>query len=194
MCGSLHSGTLDHVMDRANHPAFSIFLPNLVPACKCNSKRSKALVGQNPGERILHPYFDDVLRERIVSASFSDLGPAPHIETRIILETNNENYSAAVFHHDNILMRTDIHSYLIDQWCKLVQMPDTVASDLKINPTTRDDLFAILYDERDRIDRSRGSKNNWDSVFISGLLDEHVLDWLFEKFSHPGRLSNSSLL
>jgi len=36
-----------------------------VPACKCNSKRSTLLIGPNPGERILHPYYDDVLGERL---------------------------------------------------------------------------------------------------------------------------------
>ena len=45
MCGSLHGGTLDHLMDKDTYPAFSIFTQNLVPACLCNSKRPAALVG-----------------------------------------------------------------------------------------------------------------------------------------------------
>jgi len=50
---------------KTDFPAFAIFGRNLVPACKCNSKRSTLLIGPNPGERILHPYYDDVLGERL---------------------------------------------------------------------------------------------------------------------------------
>jgi 5-methylcytosine-specific restriction endonuclease McrA len=194
MCGSLHSGTLDHVMDKEDHPAFSIFAQNLVPACKCNSKRLKALVGPNPGERILHPYFDGVLGERIVAARFTDLGPVPRVETRIILNPASPHFAAAAFHHDSVVMRTSIHSYLFGRWIKLMQRPGTIVPYLKEDPVNRADLVAIIEDDRDRVDNSRDSKNNWDSVFRSGLLDSDVIDWLYARFARPGRLPNTSLL
>ena len=75
MCGSFHSGTLDHLLPKTDYPVFAIFGRNLVPACKCNSKRTDQLTGA-PNERILHPYFDDVLRERLFVARFEDPPPS----------------------------------------------------------------------------------------------------------------------
>ena len=194
MCGSLHSGTLDHVMDKENYPAFSIFAQNLVPACKCNSKRLKPLIGRDPGERILHPYFDTVLSERIVAARFTDLGPAPHVETRIILDIGHPQYAAAVFHHDSVVMRTSIHGYLSKRWAILMRGPGLTVPDLKRNPIDRDELSAMIQDERNRTDDSRESRNNWDSVFLSGLLEDYVIDWLYPRFNQLGRRPGGSLL
>jgi hypothetical protein len=194
MCGSLHSGTLDHLMDKEDHPAFSIFAQNLVPACKCNSKRLKLLVGANPGERILHPYFDAVLAERIVAARFTNLAMVPHVETRIILDPAHPHFAAAVFHHDSVVMRTSIHRYLRKHWIKLCQKPGLIVKDFERDPTSRADLVAIIEAERDRIDAQRESKNNWDSVLLSGLLDDDVIDWLYARFMRPGRQPNVALL
>jgi len=194
MCGSLHSGTLDHLMDKADHPAFAIFSLNLVPACKCNSKRSKNLVGSNPGERILHPYFDTVLAERIVAAHFTDLGPVPQVTTRVILDSSNPNFDAAVFHHNSIITHTSIKMYQMNRWSKLMELPQLIIRELKIDPTSRANLIHIIERERDFVDRTRESKNNWDSIFLSGLLDDNVIDWLYRKFTTTGRRCGTSLL
>ena len=194
MCGSLHSGTLDHLMDKENHPAFAIFAQNLVPACKCNSKRLKPLVGPNAGERILHPYFDTVLAERIVAARFTDLGPVPHVETRIVLDAAHPHHAAAVFHHDSVVMRTAIHRYLGRQWAMLMRRPLLAVSDLRRDPVDRLELQTMIRSERDRIDESRESRNNWDSVFLTGLLDDHVLDWLYGRFCQGDRRPGDTLL
>lgn len=194
MCGSLHSGTLDHVMDKEGHPAFSIFSQNLVPACKCNSKRLKPLVGPNPGERILHPYFDSVLSERIVAAYLTDLGAIPRIETRIVLDPINPHFAAASFHHDSVIMRTGIHGYLLSRWAKLMLRPWLIFPELRLNPVDRSEFVSIIGAELVRNDEIRDSKNNWDSVFLSGLLDDHVVDWLYAQLIKPGRLPNGPLL
>lgn len=193
MCGSLHSGTLDHLMDKEDHPAFSIFTLNLVPSCKCNSKRLKLLVGPNAGERILHPYFDAVLAERIIAARFTDLGTVPRVETQIILDAGNPDFAAAAFHHDSVVMRTAIHGYLSKRWIKLCLQPRLIVPDLIRNPDSKVDLVAIIEAERDRIDKSRDSKNNWDSVLLSGLLDCKVIDWLYKRLVKPGRKPNTAL-
>jgi len=194
MCGSLHSGTIDHFLDKHGHPAFAVFSPNLVPACKCNSLRGPQLIGQNAGERLLHPYFDGVLTERIVAARFTDLGPAPQVETRVVLDSQHPNYAAARFHHDNVVARTAILGYLAGRWAKLILKPGLVVHNLKRNPTDRDNLVALIEDDRDTADNSRDGKNNWDSVMLSGLLDDDVIDWLLAKLLRPGRAPNSALL
>lgn len=176
MCGSLHSGTLDHVLPKADHPAFTIFGLNLVPACKCNSLRSNALTGPNAGERILHPYFDEVLGERILSAHFEDLGPSPRISVKIVLDPASPHISAARFHYINVVKRTGIRNYLNTMWGKLMLRPNIISTDFRKNPSSRKNLIKILEAERERNDGLRGSKNNWDSVFLSGLLDPPVVD------------------
>ncbi|WP_449409867.1 hypothetical protein [Methylobacterium komagatae] len=181
-------------MDKEDHPAFSVFSQNLVPACKCNSKRLKSLVGPSPGERILHPYFDSVLSDRIVAAYFSDLGAIPRVETRIVLDPADPCFAAAGFHHDSVIMRTGIHGYLMSRWTKFMRQPWLIVPDLRFNPVDRAQLVAIIADERVRNDESRDSKNNWDSVFLSGLLDDHVVDWLYAQLTKPGRLPNGPLL
>src|SRR5690606_17827940 len=63
MCGSLGTGTLDHVLPKANYPELSIFTKNLVPACGCNSLRSVSFKGSSLGQRVLHPYYDTCMNQ-----------------------------------------------------------------------------------------------------------------------------------
>ena len=42
--------------------------------------------------------------------------------------------------------------------------------------------------------RTHGSKNNWRSVFIAGLLENPVLDWLIAAFQRPNYQPDGPLL
>lgn len=181
-------------MDKDNYPAFAIFSQNLVPACLCNSKRPRTLVGPNPGERILHPYFDAILAERIIAARFTDLGPVPHIETRVLLDPAHPEFAAVAFHHDSVIMNTSLRGYLVDMWVKLLQRPDALVTDLRQNPLSKADLVTFIENQRERVDYMRSSKNNWDSIFLSGLLEGYVIDWLYAQLTRPGRLPDTPLL
>lgn len=186
MCGSFHSGTLDHVFPKASYAAFAIFGCNLVPACnKCNSKRTMLLVGHNPGERVLHPYFDDILRERLFVARFDDLGQAPRITLRLLLDAHNPNFAAVRFHMANVVERTSILRHIRKSWTNMLRRPSLTATELRNAPASCQALRDILSNELDRQDDTHGSRNNWLSVFISGLLDDHVLSWLFDAFHRP---------
>lgn len=70
MCGSMHRGSLDHILPKAIYPEFSLFTRNLVPACKCN--QSKGVTSATNGSRILHPYYDEILKERLLIAKISN--------------------------------------------------------------------------------------------------------------------------
>jgi hypothetical protein len=48
-------------------------------------------------------------------------------------------------------------------------------------------------DERNLLDESHGSKNNWESVFITGLLEDAVSTWLYDRMLEPGRLPDGAL-
>ncbi len=186
MCGSFHSGTLDHLLPKTDYAAFAIFGRNLVPACKCNSKRTALLVGPNPGERILHPYYDDILRERLFVARFDDPGPVPRITLRLLLDADDPNIVAVRFHMANVVERTSILRHIRTSWTNLLRRPSLTAAELRNAPASLQELRDILSYELDRQDDTHGSRNNWLSVFISGLLDDHVLHWLFAAFHRPG--------
>ena len=75
MCGSLSSGTIDHILPRARYPELSLFSLNLVPACGCNSRRIND-VDIAP----LHPYFDDDLDRQLVTCRISGQYDCPVID------------------------------------------------------------------------------------------------------------------
>lgn len=193
MCGSMHSGTLDHYLPQGRFPIFSVFSKNLVPACKCNSKRQETLLGANPGERVLHPYFDDCLGERLVSARFEDLGAVPRVSLVLMVSNTHPQHTAINFHVQSILHKTAVVMYLADRWSSFFRKPSLVVRDFEKNIATQAEVQFLLEKERDNLDDVHKSKNNWNSIFVSGLLDPIVLTWLAERLSMPGRIPNSQL-
>jgi hypothetical protein len=194
MCGSSHRGTLDHLLPQDGYGAFAVFSLNLVPACKCNSKRQELLIGPNPGERILHPYFDDCLAERLVKAQFEDLGPVPKISLRLCVDNAHPEYAAIAFHVRSIVQRTAVTGFLSNRWAKLCRQPSLVVRELDVNPPTYDALQHILEKELHLLDDYHEGRNNWYSMFVAGLLDPVVSTWLLQQIHAPGRLADASLV
>jgi hypothetical protein len=194
MCGALHSGTLDHILPQSGHAAFAIFGPNLVPACRCNSLRGNALTGPHLGQRILHPYFDDVLKQRLLSARFEDLGLVPKVSLHILLPLNHPSYPAVEFHTAHVVERNNVRGFLRKSWTKLLRKPSSISPELRMDPRSRAELIAILTRQLETNDEFHGSQNNWLSVFLMGLLHEPVVDWLTARFSSAGREADGPLL
>ncbi len=194
MCGSFHRGTLDHLLPQSSHAAFVVFSLNLVPACKCNSKRQEVLTGPNANERILHPYFDDCLAERLIAAHFEDLGPVPRVGLRLLVNNTHPEYTAINFHVSSIVERTAIKGYLRDKWIDLCRKPSLAVRAFKQNPPTLVALRDALNEELDMLDDRHRGKNNWDSIFVSGLLDPLVSQWIFQQMHANGRLPNDPLI
>ncbi|CAI9418902.1 hypothetical protein ANOBCDAF_04410 [Pleomorphomonas sp. T1.2MG-36] len=61
-------------------------------------------------------------------------------------------------------------------------------------PASLQALENILAAELDRQDHTYGSRNNWRSVFLVGLLDDPMLSWLFAAFQRPGWEEDSPLI
>lgn len=193
MCGSMHSGTLDHYLPRNDYPIFSVFSRNLVPACKCNSKRMETLLGVEAGERVLHPYFDDCLGERLISARFDDLGDVPRVSLTLVVPNTHPEHSAISFHLRSIVQRSAILKYLADRWSSMFRKPSLVVRAFGRNVSTLAEVETLLEDERIALDDLHNGKNNWNSIFVSGLLDPPVLAWLAARLSIPGRAPDSPL-
>lgn len=194
MCGSSHRGTLDHLLPQDSHGVFAVFSLNLVPACKCNSLRQELLIGPNPGERILHPYFDDCLSKRLVKAKISDLGPVPKISLELCVNHNHPEFSAIAFHVRSIVQRTPVTGFLIHRWANFCRQPSLVVRALETNPPSYNALKRILLKELRLLDDVHGGRNNWYSMFIAGLLDRTVLTWLHLQFQIPGRVADAPLI
>ncbi|RUR31159.1 HNH endonuclease [Vreelandella nanhaiensis] len=194
MCGSLHGGTLDHLLPKSKYGGFAIYSLNLVPACKCNNRRGELVIGTNADERILHPYFDHCLSERLIEAHFEDLGPVPKVGLRLCIDDTHPEYVAIEFHFRSIVKKTAVQRYLKDRWADICRKPSLVVRSLKNNPQTRNDLKQILEEELDMLDDIHRGKNNWNSIFIAGLLDRPVLQWLFNQLYMPGRLPGGPLV
>jgi hypothetical protein len=192
MCGSMHRGTLDHLLPKNTYAEFAVFSLNLVPACKCNSKR-KVLTGRKAGERILHPYFDACLGERLISAKFEDLGAVPKVSTQIVVPSTHPEYAAVSFHVRSIVRRTAIDRYFADRWSRMYRKPMVVVRGFGNRISSFSNLRTIIETELALRDEECGGKNNWNSAFVAGLLDTKVCEWLFSRLSVRGRTVNQPL-
>ncbi|WP_322033226.1 hypothetical protein [Paraburkholderia sp. J76] len=194
MCGSLHSGQLDHLLPKEDYAAFAVFSLNLVPACKCNTRRGRALLGNAPGERILHPYFDECLSERLIAARFDDLGLVPRVSLQLCVPQEHVQYEAIAFHKRRIVERTAILRYFADGWSNLCRRPRLAIRALAVVPASSEQLRTTLLEEVGLLDEEHGGKNNWNSAFVTGLLDPHVVDWLYARLAAPGRAADGPLV
>lgn len=141
----------------------------------------------------LHPYFDDCLGERLVSARFEDLGEVPRVSVVLMISNTHPHHSAINFHVRSIVQRTAVVRYLADRWSSLFRKPSRVVRAFAENIATQAEVHALLKEERDALDDLHKGKNNWNSIFVSGLLDPIVLAWLAGRLSMPGRAPDSPL-
>ncbi|EKL3069904.1 hypothetical protein PQ425_002661 [Shigella dysenteriae] len=177
MCGSMHSGTLDHVLPKENYPEFSLFTKNLVPACKCNTFKSTT-IANSAGHRMLHPYFDNILKQRLICANFSKLGRTPTIDVKIIIDPMSPEYNNVKYHLDNVVIKNNIKGYLSEQWESFYLYPELVIRGLNKSLSTYSDVYELLTRELLLLDEKHKGKNNWNSVFVAGLIRPDVIRWI----------------
>jgi hypothetical protein len=166
MCGSLGSSTLDHIFPQTSYPEFCLFTRNLVPACGCNDLRQDSAIGA-AGERVLHPYFDAVLSQRLICATFSGTFPAPSIGVAVCYTGNM--VGPVNFHVREVVKKTNILNFLEKEWAKLLKMPDNVPEipQAAMNLPQLDDVLRRIVA---RHDIDYGTPNNWRSVLFAGIL------------------------
>jgi hypothetical protein len=194
MCGGHHVSSLDHIFPKHTYPEYAVFSANLVPACQCNARRGTTSHGANPGERVLHPYFDAILRRRLIAAHFDDLGEVPRVTVRCLLRGRDPMIAAVQFHIEHVVRSNRVQAYLVKTWDQLLRRPSSVVSDLRRPPISLPELRGVLRQERDRLDVRYTTKNSWDAMFISGLLERRTLQWLFIQLTRPGRDPNGPLI
>ncbi len=175
MCGSNHSGTLDHVFPREDYPEWTVFSWNLVPACGCNSKRKRKLIGRHSAnERILHPYFDNEMSNRNISCTIIPINGYRIVNITINCIATGSNLNAIKFHIKEVVEKAGIVNWLEKQWIKIYQEPTIVIQTLDENTILNNiiELDQLLSKFLNRLDKRHQTPNNWESVLIYGILQD----------------------
>lgn len=171
MCGSLKTGSLDHVFPKNTFPEFSIFSKNLAPACDCNSKRQESYMGVNPSERVLHPYFDSGLNRRLIRATLAEVNGSfrtPTIGLEVSIPQADPLFPAVRYHLNNVVLKNNVIAYLEDLWPKLLRFYEDFFR-LPAGNFSDADLLGAVDEARDRYDRLHDTPNNWGSMLLAGI-------------------------
>lgn len=182
MCGSLKTGTLDHLFPKDDYPCFAVYSKNLVPACDCNSKRKTNLTDGN--KRILHPYYDLFLNQRLLSCTIAQdpQFPKATIEIAYVLPRHLE-IDSIKYHTEKVVLPSGIINWLEGEWDTTTLNPSLKIQTLpSANIPTVADFSRYLNDALNRYDQSYSTPNNWFSIFIHGILNSQgVVQFLYTK-------------
>jgi hypothetical protein len=185
MCGGFKPFTRDHILPKSDYHAWAIFSMNLVPACDCNLKRGTALKGDAATQaRVLHPYFDDVLSERLLSCKITHRSNYRWFDLEIVyVDPVHPQIASIKYHTQNIVIKSGIEKWLKGQLGKLKYRPSNVIQTLpKRRRLSEIDVRESLEDCLDRNDELTGSKNNWLSILCHGLLNSQgMVNWITER-------------
>lgn len=181
MCGGLGLGTLDHYLPKSDFAQFSIFSQNLIPACSCNSRRGTTIKGDFPPKRIIHPYFDDFLEERLFEAAFNGSYKTPDISVCVI-NSDHPNIDILEFHLKEVILKNNILGWLEKSWSDLRRRPHDLLEIVLPEGNAaidKNQLNNSLIRYLKAKDMEYGTPNNWWSIFYSGLkADQNRLDRL----------------
>jgi hypothetical protein len=183
MCGSGATGTLDHYLPKSSYAQFSFFSRNLIPCCaKCNSLRQDSVRGIAVDERAVHPYFDDFLDQRVMTATFQ----APWVTPKVNLVPFNVQGQALLtvqWHIDNVIKPAGVVKDIIYWWGNLYRDPESVLRGATDIYTARENVRSY----QRGVEVLGGSRNCWYSTFLHGLAaaDEMLAALLAAKASQP---------
>lgn len=175
MCGGFGNGTLDHYLPKEDFPEYSFFSKNLVPACNCNSLRGRTVKGAAPPARVIHPYYDDFLADRLYQAVFQGEFSAPSISIEII-DKNHPIFDILKFHLDEVIINDSTQGWFEKYWSDLSQRPHDkleLVLPLSSQDLSAADLKVALERYRNHMDKDHDTPNNWLSIFYTGLMRDH---------------------
>lgn len=184
MCGSFYPATLDHVLPKTNYPEFAFFSQNLVPACFCNQKKGVSHIGANQGERVLHPYFDNFMANRLVRVEILEPFAAPSLSL-VTCCGNIPELPAVNYHLQNVIQRTNIINVMTKRWGNLVREPRRILS-LNEGVINEVEVRTSLHRKLTENDAEYSTPNNWNSFFYAGALESQgVIQWLTVHINKP---------
>ena len=169
MCGGLGAAEVDHVAPKEQYPEYAFFSSNLVPACSCNNKKSEVFRDEKIQARILHPYFDKILHDRLAFLKYSGNIETPKIEIVPTLDyTNNIN---VCFHINNIIKKSTLKTWKLKSWSNIFRNPSSFLSSLEDikGEISIEDIKNCISRRLGEFDRYYETPNNWFSMMLFGL-------------------------
>ncbi len=167
-CGSSNPRTVDHYLPKSSFQELAIFSKNLVPACSCNQKKGANTKGHNEGVRFAHPYFDEFLDDELYIANFEGKFEAPRI-TIALVDPSADYAEILDFHMKNVLIKNGVEQWWQSRWSNLLTMHHDFFAMEK-----GDQLQAVLEKRILMEDSSAATKNNWNSMFFRGILNNEI--------------------
>jgi hypothetical protein len=184
MCGGFKPFTRDHILPKAGHQIWAIFSKNLVPACDCNLKRGSALKGDPAtGARVLHPYFDNILLQRLLSCEITHNNYISFNLKISYVDPTHPDIASIKYHTRNIVIKSGAEEWLKGQLSKLNERPSNVILTLPRSRVLSDDrVREAIEDCLQRTDDRTGTPNNWFSIFCHGLLNSAEISlWVTDR-------------
>lgn len=171
-CGGRSPTTLDHILPRKIYPELSILTHNLIPACsKCNNDKRTNHKGSNIGERILHPYFDDFMKQRLVYIQIlPGLTGYDRPKFRMtLIDPNHPHLMAIKYHLEKVILCNPFFKKEIStSWKNIITKPKETIR-FRGATITRGDVDTEVEAFLTSMDSYFGSKNNWESMLIYGI-------------------------
>lgn len=180
VCGSLAGATLDHYLAKKVYPEYAVYSWNLVPACfDCNTHHSVKFAGASPNERMIHPYFDTFVDQRLLSVEFSP----PYRGAKLSLVPINvkgAERATCLWHIENVINKTAAPERIAAMWADMVR-DQSSAEQIFGKHWFLCRLRARVKSNMLQTDVMNGGENNWQSALYHGIYsDKRVLQWLLK--------------
>jgi hypothetical protein len=181
LCGSLGVGTVDHFLPKAVYPEFAIYSLNLIPACPyCNSdEKGSTYQGESAPARLIHPYFDKLGEQAIVSVAFKEPYEAADICAIPGPGLSGDDFEIVSF-HINKLLGDEFKRFVRNLWSTLPQAVIDLISGPQIEAppaTTRAQIQLLL-----TLNQHTYGLNSWPAAFYRGVLaDPAVINFVSQK-------------
>ena len=181
VCGSQSGATLDHYLPKTTYPEYSAYSWNLIPACfDCNTHHSDTCSGTAPNERMIHPYYDKFVDQRILSVDIT----SPYWGAKVSFVpfgVKGADRDICAWHIENVINKTSGPARIGDIWGNIVRDKISVQEVFgkhKDLPGLRGAVKSAMLSS----DVMFGGKNNWQSALLHGIQkNRSVLNWMLNR-------------
>ncbi|MFL7890401.1 hypothetical protein P9502_23630, partial [Enterobacter pseudoroggenkampii] len=94
-------------------------------------------------------------------------------------------------HLENVVIKNE---YLSELWESFYLQPEVVVRGLNNSLNSFDDVLNLLTKELMLLDKKHKGKNNWNSVFVAGLIQPDVINWLLYELHLGNRDSDGCII
>ena len=177
-CGISEADTLDHYLNKAEYPEFSIFTDNLIPCCsKCNRKKQAWKIA---GKRIIfNNYFDSIIINDYLIVDIGFSKDVPFIKD---VRLDFSGTTATTKQRDLIEQHYEelelINRYKKSARTSLNTLIESIKNKKKRRNLSKASIKEDIEAEIETYEHIFGN-NHWEAAVYKGVLNnDDVLDWL----------------